>query len=531
MPDSLALLCGLLVGGLVGLLGQTVRAIGGLRKLSKEAQRISVPAAELFSTSRFFLSLFGGFVVGMIAAIEVGVHSFMPIEPHYQIVLLGIAAAGYVGMDLIEAFVANYSFGRANTRWPHHWSTLLRNSASARAGDFSEEEYLPEESRVAARRVWAAEDKDASDDLSASQARTDTLAEMAERLEETLKSDLEARHSAVRGERNQTVDLLYATNRRPSYDNSYYSGERGDNVSYDTASVRVPKSHRIGKVELPFKLSLFSVTFYEQPLDPEGHFVIDSVDVRTIEDWRALVSSYEPKNALVFVHGFNNTFRDAIYRAGQVVWDLQYRGVPVLFSWPSRGALLDYIYVRDSALGARGAFIETLQNIRLGGANRIDILAHSMGNLVVLEALAGHHHTDDPLGIAEILMAAPDLDKDHYKSIANKVRAASSGMTLYASSADRALAASKRVAGNVSRAGDVPEVGPVLVDGVDTIDVTAVGAELFGFGHGPFASARSILNDIGLVISTGARPPSKRLVEIRGMPAGEPLPKWWRYSY
>jgi esterase/lipase superfamily enzyme len=107
------------------------------------------------------------------------------------------------------------------------------------------------------------------------------------------------------------------------------------------------------------------------------------------------------------------------------------------------------------------------------------------------------------LGIAEILMAAPDLDKDHYKSIANKVRAASSGMTLYASSADRALAASKRVAGNVSRAGDVPEVGPVLVDGVDTIDVTAVGAELFGFGHGPFASARSILNDIGLVISTG----------------------------
>src|SRR4030095_5263862 len=37
-----------------------------------------------------------------------------------------------------------------------------------------------------------------------------------------------------------------------------------------------------------------------------------------------------------------------------------------------------------------------------------------------------------------------------------KVRAAVSGMTLYASWADRALAASKRVAGGIPRAGDVP---------------------------------------------------------------------------
>jgi len=259
-------------------------------------------------------------------------------------------------------------------------------------------------------------------------------------------------------------------------------------------------------------------------------FHFPPVDVRTLEDWKELVSSSGHKSALVFVHGFNNTFRDALCRAAQIMWDLQYPGLPVLFSWPSRGAVLDYIYDRDSALGARDSFIETLRNLRSAGVSRIDILAHSMGNLVVLDSLAGHSHTSDPLGIAEILMAAPDLDKDHYKTIAAKVRAAASGMTLYASSADRALAASKRLAGNIARAGDVPSSGPILVDGIETIDVTPIGAEVFGLGHGPFASTRSILNDIALIISTGTRPPNKRLAEIRGMPIGERLPKWWRYS-
>jgi esterase/lipase superfamily enzyme len=74
-------------------------------------------------------------------------------------------------------------------------------------------------------------------------------------------------------------------------------------------------------------------------------------------------------------------------------------------------------------------------------------------------------------------MAATDVDRDNYKSLAAKVRAAASGMTPYASSADRALAASKRLAGNIARAGDVPTSGPTIIDGIDAIDVTAIGAE------------------------------------------------------
>ena len=67
----------------------------------------------------------------------------------------------------------------------------------------------------------------------------------------------------------------------------------------------------------------------------------------------------------------------------------------------------------------------------------------------------------------------------------------------------------------------MPEGGPVLVDGIDAIDVTAIGEELFDLGHSPYATKVSILNDIAILINDGKRPPSIRLpVEISGMPSG-----------
>jgi len=101
----------------------------------------------------------------------------------------------------------------------------------------------------------------------------------------------------------QVISFLYATNRRPSSDESYFSGERADDITYGAASVQIPDSHRIGKIELPFKLSLFSLTLYEESLDPQRHFIIKSVDNLSIQDWTRLISSSGKKSSLVFVHG------------------------------------------------------------------------------------------------------------------------------------------------------------------------------------------------------------------------------------
>ena len=57
-------------------------------------------------------------------------------------------------------------------------------------------------------------------------------------------------------------------------------------------------------------------------------------------------------------------------------------------------------------------------------------------------------------------------------------------MTLYASDKDRTIEASRRYAGNTQRAGGLP---PVIVEGVDTIDVSEIGSSLLSLNHSDYA--------------------------------------------
>jgi esterase/lipase superfamily enzyme len=242
--------------------------------------------------------------------------------------------------------------------------------------------------------------------------------------------------------------------------------------------------------------------------------------------WKKIAAGEE---AIIFVHGYNTSFNDAVFRTAQIIWDLQYRGTAVLFSWPSRGETLSYEYDRNSALTARGHFIELLKLLEQEvGIKSVHVIAHSMGNLVVLDALANHIRTGDPLAIGQLIMAAPDVDRDQYRQVVKSVGRIVGGMTLYASAADKAMLASRTLAQG-PRAGDVLGGLPTIVEGVDAIDVTAVGNEILGTDHDTFASKRSLINDIGLVLQ-GKRPPNSRLAEIRGMPEGAAKPSFWRYA-
>jgi len=101
-------------------------------------------------------------------------------------------------------------------------------------------------------------------------------------------------------------------------------------------------------------------------------------------------------------------------------------------------------------------------------------------------------------------------------------------MTLYASSADRAIALSRTLA-EKRRAGDVVDGNPIIMPGVDAIDVTSIGDEILGLNHDTFASKRPLIDDIGLVLQ-GLRPPNSRLREIRIMPEGAAEALFWRYA-
>jgi esterase/lipase superfamily enzyme/Tfp pilus assembly protein PilF len=325
------------------------------------------------------------------------------------------------------------------------------------------------------------------------------------------------------------VEFLFATTRKQiSFDPARFSGERGD-LTYGAARVRVPEEHHIGRIELP-GYTLWSLAGYENKPDEKKHFVIRSVVRLPDDDWKHHIAQLGRNEALVFVHGYNTSFEDALYRNAQIIFDLQYkRGISVLFSWASNGRVLDYLYDTNSALNARASFLEVLRALRSAGVEKIHVLAHSMGNLVVLEALAQEARTSDPLNIAQLIMAAPDVDLDAFAQLAPLVRPITRGMTLYASSADKAMDASRALA-KVPRAGDVTAAGPIVLPDIDTIDVTPVGQELFGLNHDTFATGRTVLSDVSRIVLDGLRPPDARLpVEIWPMPEGALPPKFWRY--
>ncbi len=328
------------------------------------------------------------------------------------------------------------------------------------------------------------------------------------------------------------VEFLFATTRKRQTNPTQvsFTRERGKDLIFGAAAVRIPEDHKIGRIELPRSWKLWGVNLKEEPLQDDKHFVVRKVVSLSEDEWGDIIREKNVKSALVFVHGFNTSFEHALYRNAQIVWDLQFPGLSVLFSWASSGEALDYLYDRDSAYNARVGFISLLKLLKeKHGIEHVNVLAHSMGNVVVLDALANNARTSEPVSIGELIMAAPDVDRDQFLQLAPEVRKIVKGMTLYASSSDKALTISRSLTGT-PRAGDVPSDGPVLLPKIETIDVTAVGEELLGLNHNVFAATRALIDDIKIVLTTGQRPPHNRLSQIRPYPEAPSEPTYWRYA-
>jgi esterase/lipase superfamily enzyme len=151
-----------------------------------------------------------------------------------------------------------------------------------------------------------------------------------------------------------------------------------------------------------------------------------------------------------------------------------------------------------------------------------------MGNQLLLPVLRDLKRAAPPtVAISPVILAAPDVDRDTFENIAKELVGVSRGMTMLAASNDRALDISRRFWGGVPRAGDVPASGPVVIEGVDTIDVTAVSTVLFALNHSGYAERTTLLRDIQLLIQTGQRPPDKRVPTLERVNTKQG--EYWRY--
>ncbi|WP_315769228.1 MULTISPECIES: alpha/beta hydrolase [unclassified Bradyrhizobium] len=333
------------------------------------------------------------------------------------------------------------------------------------------------------------------------------------------------------GHEPRIVELLFATNRAPVKGamTRWFGPDRAEALAFGACRVRIPEDHRIGHLELPKKTNWLKLRFTDEAVDETRHFVVKRIGVFDRNTFCDIIQGEPSKTALVFVHGFNTTFEGGVLRLAQIAWDMQFKGAPILFSWPSAGGVLNYLYDLNSALGARPRFQELIQMLRAdAGVETIHIVAHSMGNFVVLDALNDLAKAGSLPNLAEIVMAAPDVDVDLYKILATNIRPLTRGMTLYASSNDKALVVSRKAAGK-PRAGDVFSGSPILLPNIESIDVSAIGDEMFGLNHNVFADNRSLIDDIGRLLFRGERPPDQRSPQIRCVPEGAIPPDFWRY--
>jgi esterase/lipase superfamily enzyme len=327
---------------------------------------------------------------------------------------------------------------------------------------------------------------------------------------------------AVRAAAGKVIEVTtyYATNRNRSEKTEpdrRYGSKIAPTLHYGRAVVTIPLTHSRGSLELP--------TFWRLELepDPNKHFVLKSVDPLQPDKARNEIAERlqgsKSKALLLFVHGYNVGFREAALRTAQLAHDLEFPGVPAFFSWPSASQLLGYLQDAEAAQLSEGAFEQLLEDLASLPVGEIYIIAHSMGNRIVSQALRSRVDKGrDTKQLRELLLAAPDINADLFASvIAPKLKAMQgTRTTIYASSSDLALRASKIVHG-FRRVGETAG-GVLTYPGMETIDASSASFTTRAFGHSYIMDTPEVLKDIRAIVERGISAKLRGLDEVGTAP-------------
>ncbi len=289
----------------------------------------------------------------------------------------------------------------------------------------------------------------------------------------------------------RSIDVFVVTNRKSKTgafgcaNNTY--GVAFDKVtSFGICKINVPKNHSTGEL-----------TFTRDGRQ-SSHDYFKILNAKALPE--AVIMDYLKKtkrNPLVFVHGFNVRYEEALLRAAQITYDLKYQGPVILFSWPSGAGdgffdeqFLSRTYesnnqnAKASILAFRN-FITSLANSNL----KVNLVVHSMGHQVVLPGLKDFHRSV----INELVLNAPDFEAAEFLRLIDNIKDTTKRITLYCSYNDKAMTASKTFNNN-ERMGAC-----TYSENLDTINVGLIDDPTVGLGHG-YYSSRAILSDVFQVL-------------------------------
>lgn len=272
-----------------------------------------------------------------------------------------------------------------------------------------------------------------------------------------------------------------------------FTSSIGYGISIGFCKINAPKNRMIGSININDNGEKSSHEFFK---------IISSKSSNYQEILKAVKDS--KYNPLIFVHGFNVNYSEALTRAAQIAYDLKYQGQVILFTWPAGSKegignkiMIDQVYQdnRKNAQSSVKRFEDLIKQIKETG-KKPNIIVHSMGHQIVLPALQSltkismdKENFDNKNVIDNLILNAPDFDSKEFSHILPNISKLAKNITLYCSYNDKAIMASKNF-NNSERLGSC-----AFLPGIDVINVGLVDDSSFGLGHG-YYSSRAVLTDV-----------------------------------
>lgn len=263
-----------------------------------------------------------------------------------------------------------------------------------------------------------------------------------------------------------TRDVFFATTRVPSDDGQVFNGTHSDQTYFGIVQVGVPLAHQPGQLELANGVP-----------EPERHWHTREIQtISTLQDFSQASTAGQP-GAMIFVHGYNNSFIESVYRYAQIAHDTDLPAAAIQFSWASAGEPSAYLADRDRALISRYALAELIDAVSEEIPGRLVLVGHSMGSLPLMEALTLlDARTQARLAerLSEVVLVAPDLDIDLFAAQLERTALPAELFAVAVNRDDRLLGLSSFLSGGRERVGNKPDAASLSALGVRVLDISGV---------------------------------------------------------
>lgn len=361
---------------------------------------------------------------------------------------------------------------------------------------------------------------------------------------------------------NNKVEVLYLTDRKPEKDSTpdntkYGFGrsrslamgvstiELGENLSWDelvqaseTAKrkVKVPmtvlKNKEVVRFEPTPKVLIELPSAVERATNPTSTPLEETVEQEkqvARAAFKERLDKSTTKDVFLFVHGYNNTFDDAVKTIGQLWHFMGREGVPIAYTWPAgRGGLLrGYTYDRESSEFTVYHLKQAIRAIADSpDVHSINIIGHSRGTDVTISALRELHleflgagkSTRKELKLRAVVLAAPDIDVEVViqRMVTARLGRVPEQFAMYVCAKDNALGISNWLFGGGTRLGKLR--GDLFtVDELNAMrahkSVQIIDARIKDpgpFGHSYFHANPAASSDLILLMRYGLLPGPER---------------------